>query len=269
MNKSKSRVIAINGILIALMIVFSLTMFVTGGMAFLPLTVLVVGSVILGPWTALILGFTFGLVSLGSAFLVPSPTAPFFQNPLISLLPRMIGSILAYGVFAVTKFAFSKIDLKRKKQTSKYLSKSISTVLGAIFEVFFNTLLCLSMIWIIYNGKSKGDVFVNKEFIMGLITINFVVEIIVTPILSAPIVLAVDKFLKKHQKEVVTEEDIKALDVTTEIDSNKVIDQQPDNSFENSLCEDGLTDYTNADYIKNDDLDNTNIANTNEDTKNV
>ena len=68
------------------------------------------------------------------------------------------------------------------------------------------------MIWILYNGKTFGEVFVNKTFIMGLVTINFVVEIIVTPILSVPVAFAVDKFLKKNKKQVVTDKDIEYLE---------------------------------------------------------
>lgn len=221
MNKNKSRSIALNGILIALMIAMTCTMLVTGGMAFLPLVVLVVGSVIVGKWTALILGLTFGLISMVSAFIFPSPTAPIFQNPLVSILPRILIGVVAYGVYSLMEFAFKKINSKRQKALNEYLTKSISTSLGAIFAVFFNTLLVLSMIWIVFQGKQFGDINVNKAYILSLISINFVVEIIVTPVLSVPIVFAVDKFLKRNQKQVVTSEDISALNV-----------------IENNLCED-------------------------------
>lgn len=216
MNNGKSRMIAINGILIALMIVMTITMFFTGGMAFLPLTVLVVGMVIMGKWTALILGFTFGLLSLISAFIFPSPTAPLFQNPLVSLLPRIVSALCAYGVYCLSDLAIKKLDAKRKKPLNEYVKKSISTALGAIFVVFFNTLFVLSMIWILYNGKTLGSVFINKAFVMGLITINFLVEIIVTPILSMPVAIAVEKFLKKNKKQVLTNEDIRLLDSEAE-----------------------------------------------------
>ena len=213
MNNNKSRTIAVNGILIALMLVMTITMLVTGGMAFLPLTVLVVGMVVTGKWTAVILGFTFGLVSLVSAFIFPSPTAPFFQNPLVSLLPRILSAILAFCIFKLSQFTISKINKKLKKPINEYVAKLISTALGAIFVVFFNTLFVLTMIWLLYNGKTLGSVFVNKEFVMGLITINFVVEIIVTPILSMPVAFAVDKFLKRNRKQVVTDKDLEGIDI--------------------------------------------------------
>ena len=212
MNNNKSRTIAVNGILIALMLVLTTTMLFAGGMAFLPLTVLVVGMVIMGKWTAIILAFTFGLVSFISAFIFPSPTAMFFQNPLVSLLPRILSAIIAFCVFKLSQIIISKIDKKLKKPLNKYVSKSISIALGAIFVVFLNTLLVLSMIWILYNGKNVNGTEVTKAFVMGLITINFTIEIIVTPILSVPIAFAADKFLTRNKKQVVTNEDLIELD---------------------------------------------------------
>lgn len=209
---NKSRAIAINGILIALMLVMCVTMLFTGGIALLPLTVLVVGMVVIGKWTGFILGLTFGLVSFITAFIFPSPTAPFFQNPLVSLLPRLLSVAIAYGVYWLSNLLLKKVDKKLKKPMNSYLKKGISTALGAIFVVFLNTLLVLSMIWILYNGKNVNGTEVTKAFVMGLITINFTIEIIVTPLLSVPIAFAVDKFLTRNKKQVVTNEDLIELD---------------------------------------------------------
>lgn len=211
---SKAKTIAINGILIALMVVMTCTMLVTGGMAILPLLVLVVGSVLMGKWTALILSFVFGLISFISSFIFPTPTAPIFQNPLVSILPRILIGLIGCGVFNLSEFVFKKINLKAKKQVNEYLSKCVSTILSAIFVVLFNTLLVVTMICLIYlNKELSSGFFVSTEFVLGLIGLNFVVEIIVVPIISAPIVFAVDKFLKKNKKEVLTEEDMEVLNI--------------------------------------------------------
>ena len=77
-----------------------------------------------------------------------------------------------------------------------------------------------------------GSVFVNKEFVMGLITINFVVEIIVTPILSMPVAFAVDKFLKRNRKQVVTDKDLEGIDIVQNdenLSESKYIDGNYDN----------------------------------------
>ena len=261
MNNNKSRTIAVNGILIALMLVLTTTMLFAGGMAFLPLTVLVVGMVIMGKWTAIILAFTFGLVSFISAFIFPSPTAMFFQNPLVSLLPRILSAIIAFCVFKLSQIIISKIDKKLKKPLNKYVSKSISIALGAIFVVFLNTLLVLSMIWILYNG-AVDDI---KKVIMGLITINFVVEIIVTPIISIPIVFAVEKFLKRNRKQVITDKDILEFDQNNMIENG---DNQDNAALDNSLNFDNSCKKQNENNFNDiSRLDNSGNENT-EDTIN-
>ncbi len=224
MNKNKSRSIALNGILIALMIAMTCTMLATGGMAFFPLIVLVVGSIIAGKWTALILGLTFGLISFASAFVFPSLNAPLFQNPLVSVMPRVLIGVVMYGVYWLSELCFKKINSKRSKQLNAYATKCTSTALGAIFGVLFNTFFVLLMILVLYYGKNVGDRIINKEVILGFITINFAVEIIVTPLLSAPIVFAVDKFLKKNQKQVVTEADLIDYEMQQENEKNVICD---------------------------------------------
>ncbi len=224
MNKNKSRSVALNGILIALMIAMTCTMLATGGMAFFPLIVLVVGSVIAGKWTALILGLTFGLISFASAFVFPSLNAPLFQNPLVSVLPRVLIGVVMYGVYWLSELCFKKINSKRSKPLNAYATKCTSTALGAIFGVLFNTFFVLLMILVLYYGKNVGDRIINKEVILGFITINFAVEIIVTPLLSAPIVFAVDKFLKKNQKQVVTEADLIDYEMQQENEKNVICD---------------------------------------------
>lgn len=250
MNKNKSRSIALNGILIALMIAMTCTMLATGGMAFFPLIVLVVGSVIAGKWTALILGLTFGLISFASAFVFPSVNAPLFQNPLVSVLPRVLIGVVMYGVYWLSELCFKKINSIRSKPLNVYATKCTSTALGAIFGVLFNTFFVLLMILVLYYGKNVGDRIINKEVILGFITINFVVEIIVTPLLSAPIVFAVDKFLKKNQKQVVTESDLIDYEMQQENERNTVCDNnisvnEKDNSLDN-ICNNDVSKSDNS-----------------------
>ncbi len=150
-------------------------------------------------------------------------------------------------IFKLSQFALNKLNNKIKKPINEYVKKSISTVLGAIFVVFFNTLFVLSMIWILYNGKTFGEVFVNKTFIMGLVTINFVVEIIVTPILSVPVAFAVDKFLKKNKKQVVTDKDIEYLENINYIES---VDKDYKNIDINENNVDSNINLENEDFKK-------------------
>lgn len=256
MNKNKTRNIAINGILIALMIAMTTTMLVTGGVAILPLLVLVVGSILMGKWTAVILGFTFGFISFASALIFPSYTAPLFQNPLVSILPRVLIGIIGYLVFKLSEYCLKKINDKKKKPINAYLSKSISTALGAIFVVLFNTLLVILMIFLLYFDKSfSNGLYVNKGFVLGLISLNFVIEIILTPVLAVPVVFGLDKFLKMNKKQVVTQSDIDSLDneVVTNFSNSEV--QEEDKQISENIVQ-IQEQNRDIDQDRNIDIDN-------------
>lgn len=223
MNKNRSQKIAINGILISLMILFTFSLSIPGlpiSIAFLPLIVLVVGSIMQGFGTALLLGFVFGLFSMVNSYISPSPLAPIFQNPLISILPRVFIGVLGLCVFKVVEKVLNVINKKAKKPLNDRVCKIISSAFCSAFTVFFNTLLVLSMIWILFAGDNINGTVISKEFIFGLITLNFLLEIVVTTLIAPPIVYAVDKFLKGHNLSVVTQADLQMLDSAENMDNN-------------------------------------------------
>lgn len=229
MNKTRSQKIAINGILISLMILFTFSLMIPGlpiSIAFLPLIVLAVGSIMQGFGTAIVLGFTFGLFSMIGAYLNPTPLAPIFQNPLISILPRVFIGALGLCVFKLVELAINAINKKVKKPLNERVCKLISGAFCSAFTVFFNTLLVLSMIWIMFKGQNINGTVISKEFVLGLITLNFVLEIVLTTIIAPPIVYAVDKFLKANQKSLITESDLQMLDENQLEERNEILNEE-------------------------------------------
>ncbi len=60
----------------------------------------ILGAVLEGPWTGLFIGLIFGLSSLLWSYIGPTgPGDVFFQNPLISVLPRLFVGLGAYLVY--------------------------------------------------------------------------------------------------------------------------------------------------------------------------
>ena len=55
------------------------------------------------------------------------------------------------------------------------------------------------MIWLLYKGKTVGDSAITPEFMMGLISLNFVIEVIVMTALTPPIVYAIRKQQEKNR----------------------------------------------------------------------
>lgn len=103
----------------------------------------ILAALVEGPWVGVPVGLVFGLCSLirawGSGVV---GLTLFFRNPLVSVLPRMIIPLTAWGAYALWSHF-----VKRKGATEK-LGLAIASAIGAIT----NTVLCLGMILILYGN---------------------------------------------------------------------------------------------------------------------
>ena len=95
-----------------------------------------------GPVVGVAVGFLFGLFSLirawGSGMV---GLTLFFRNPLVSVLPRMIIPLTAWGAYMLWK------KLVRREGAADKLGAGVASAIGALT----NTVLCLSMIVLIYG----------------------------------------------------------------------------------------------------------------------
>ena len=92
--KTKTRKLAVTGMMTAIMIVMGTT-----PLGFIPIgpfkiTIMhlpvIIGAILEGPVVGLVLGLFFGLFSLYQAVTAPTILSPLFMDPLVSVLPRMI-----------------------------------------------------------------------------------------------------------------------------------------------------------------------------------
>lgn len=196
----RSRVLAVNALLATLIVIFTMIPLSFGpvSIALLMLLPVIVGSEIEGWRTALFTGFFLGVMSLINSFVMPLPTAPLFNNPMISVFPRIFVGLAAY-------FVYKGMTRLTKKLKNRTLAKSLSSYFGAVAAVLTNTGLVIGMIWAFYYGKTAGGIAINAEFFTALISLNFVLEIVIVPLVSVPIVLAVTKSLNKPR--VITREE--------------------------------------------------------------
>ena len=49
------------------------------------------------------------------------------------------------------------------------------------------------MMWAIYGGQSVNDTLISPEFMSAMLSINFVIEVILFPLITPPVVRAVRK----------------------------------------------------------------------------
>lgn len=173
------------------------------GLGFIPLplfklTILhlpvIIGAIIEGPVVGASIGLIFGLFSIYQNITAPTPMSPFFYNPLVSILPRVLIGIVSYYVY---KFLRSK--LKNVK-----LSISIAAIIGSLV----NTIGVLGLIYLIYFKDyaqilmDKGTVASNSisavtTALLTVIGTNGLAEAILSAIIVTPIVIAVSKIQKK------------------------------------------------------------------------
>lgn len=166
------------------------------GAAVLALTILPVLVVALTQdfFTSAAAGLLMGLTSCVMAYTVNAGTltAPMFQNPLISVLPRVFVPLVVFGVRAGVSAAMNK-GAKRRPLSPRAEKSCIAAgdAVASALGVLTNTTLVLGMIWLVYGGRQVGNAYVSPEFVMGMVSLNFVIEIVVFPLLAPPIVYAV------------------------------------------------------------------------------
>lgn len=173
------------------------------GLGFIPLplfklTILhlpvIIGAIIEGPIVGGSIGLIFGLFSIYQNITAPTPMSPFFYNPLVSVLPRVLIGVISYYIFK-----FIKSKLKNVK-----LSITIAAICGSLV----NTIGVLGTIYLIYFKDyaqilmDKGSILSNSvsavtTALLTVIGTNGIAEAILSAFLVTPIVIAIFKMQKK------------------------------------------------------------------------
>lgn len=102
-----------------------------------------VAALVEGPMVGLVVGAVFGLCSLIRAWETGMVGLTlFFRNPVISVLPRLLVPLIAFGVWALWRRT-----IKQNAVTDK-LGAALAAVIGTVA----NTVFCLGLIALIYGG---------------------------------------------------------------------------------------------------------------------
>ena len=173
------------------------------GLGFIPLplfklTILhlpvIIGAIIEGPIVGGSIGLIFGLFSIYQNITAPTPMSPFFYNPLVSALPRVLIGVISYYIFKYLK--------------SKIKNIKVSITVAAICGSLVNTIGVLGTIYLIYF-KDYAQILMDKGTILSnsvsavttaLLTVigtNGIAEAILSALLVTPIVIAIFKMQKK------------------------------------------------------------------------
>jgi uncharacterized membrane protein len=141
-----------------------------------------------------VLGLTFGILSLIMAYVAPkSLLDPLFQNPLVSVLPRLLFGLIS-GYLAslfINKVKDNKVQL------------TIYSAIIAAISTLIHTVLVIGSIYIFYNDIAVSELSPNFfEFIYFIITANGIIEISLAAIITPLVVTPLYKYSRKYYEPI-------------------------------------------------------------------
>jgi len=208
-NKEKSRTMAVTGIMCGIAIVMSFPFVgtfvlptVSATVAFLPV---IITTIMLGLKPGLVVAFVAGTASLIRALVVPTLLAPYFLNPLVSIVPRIMIAVMVW-------LAFKGL---MATPTPKSLDKTpIAVAIAAVIGSLTNTALVLGSIYLFHAAPLRdggAPLFANfapplmdtmsdnnilgtpAVWLFGIATTNGVIELTVNALLATILVLTLRK----------------------------------------------------------------------------
>ncbi|MGL4337792.1 MAG: ECF transporter S component [Turicibacter sp.] len=147
----------------------------------------IIGAILEGPKVGLFLGGIFGISSWLVALTRPVlPTDYIFQNPLVSVVPRLIFGFLIYYLFKLA-FKYSK-------------NSKVAISVGAISSTLLHSIMVLGAAY--YLGTDiltevYGTLPSIIMFLLAMMGVNAIVEAVVSAVVAVPVISALQTYLKK------------------------------------------------------------------------
>lgn len=186
-------------LMIALTIVLANTPLGLIRMPFLTATTLhipvIIATLTLGLRSGVITGLVFGIASLLNTLTGTSFFAPFFVNPLVSILPRMAFPVCVYALLNGLERLTARFDRRR------ILARVGASALGTLAH----TAMVMGMIYLLYRGQIADmlvsgagvpDAIAQKGVGLGIAAMgvaNGVPEAIVAAVIAPAVSTALDK----------------------------------------------------------------------------
>jgi len=151
-----------------------------------------IGGLFGGKRVAIALGLTFGLGSLARSFMTPDGLNIFFQNPLVSVLPRVLFGLALWYLYVVfNRFVKNSV-------VSIGLAFGISTLLHTVF-----TLTALYLF--AFQSQLFQDFFGDANvinFIWVVAGVNGLIEILIAIFVATPIAWRLKKYNEFEEEHI-------------------------------------------------------------------
>jgi len=163
--KTKTKDLTVMGLFIALMLAMAFIPnvgMITLGTVSISITHLpvVIGTILLGWKKGFILSLAFGLISMLRSFTPAGAADILFQNPLISVLPRLFIGFGTYGVYVAFRALFNKLSAYMQKSSENTVNR-LSYIIAAtmnilIFVIIYFSLTNIVKLSAMYSGLIAG-----------------------------------------------------------------------------------------------------------------
>ncbi len=193
-NKKKNLLLAIDALFFAIIIIMTftplgfITIFGVVSNTLIHIPVLI-GALLFGYKRGLMYGVFFGLCSLLKAAISPVGILdPYFVNPLVSILPRLLFGLLSGLIFDLLK-----------KLPQKFSFPLI--VVCSFMLTIMHTIMTLGILSLTYysdiNSLTSGAIIM---FILGVLITNGVIEGVLALLVCPPVYISLRYFLNKKYK---------------------------------------------------------------------
>lgn len=187
-----TRTLAVTAMMCAVTIVLMVTPIGTIKLPIVSITIahipVIITSIVLGLREGLIVGFALGASSLVMAIVSPgSVLDPFFVNPLISILPRLLIAVTTYFSYKLLRKILKRVG------GGDYAATVVSAAVGNLT----NTFGVYTMLYLIYAKQIFEKT--GKEalgLILAAISTTTVIKCIAVVIIVTPIVVVLKKINK-------------------------------------------------------------------------
>jgi uncharacterized membrane protein len=182
-NQQKIRILTVNAMFVALIATIGIAFGFVPLFFVFPITILhipvLIGAALLNVRSSVIFGLTFGVMSWMVSLTSPlvGPTDLIFNNPLISIFPRILFGFSAGILFLL---------IKKINGNFVYLAYGICSLVASILHTVF----VLTMIWIFESANLIATFSNLFQFIWIIIIANGIIEAAIAAILVPIFVVA-------------------------------------------------------------------------------
>jgi uncharacterized membrane protein len=169
-----------------------------------------IGGIIGGKRVAITLATVFGVTSMIRSFITPDALNIFFQNPLVSVLPRILFGIALWYVYVGIKRLITYILTRNGKEDT--ISKTGElTIISLSFGIstLIHTILTLTALYLFaFQSTRFTDIFGSMNalrFIWVILLANGFIETLLAIFIAGPIGWRVKDYYE-HETNQLTEE---------------------------------------------------------------